>query len=272
MLRIGEFSVLSQISIYMLRHYDDIGLLIPEHVDALTGYRYYSEDQLPIANRIRALKSMGFGLADIKEVLTKCPGNVELKSFLDVQAAQHREKIELFQRQLTLIETTINNLSRPSTIPLYSVALKNIPQHNAVSCRMVIPTYDKEGILWEELTRQRIRQSVQLASPSLNIAIFHDDGFVEKDIDVEVQQAVVGRYQDTDTMKFKIVEPITAATLTFKGQYTQLPEANEEIVRWIADNSYRLSGPYFNIYHVSPETESIPENMITEVCFPVEPK
>lgn len=25
----------------MLRHYDEIGLLIPEHVDDFTGYRYY---------------------------------------------------------------------------------------------------------------------------------------------------------------------------------------------------------------------------------------
>ncbi|NBH81077.1 MerR family DNA-binding transcriptional regulator [Clostridiaceae bacterium] len=41
MLKIGEFSVLSQISIHMLRHYDEIGLLIPEHVDDFTGYRYY---------------------------------------------------------------------------------------------------------------------------------------------------------------------------------------------------------------------------------------
>ena len=59
LLKTGEFSVLSQISIHMLRHYNDIGLLIPEHVDDFTGYKYYSERQLPIANRIQALKSMG---------------------------------------------------------------------------------------------------------------------------------------------------------------------------------------------------------------------
>lgn len=59
MLKIGEFSILSQISIHMLRHYDDIGLMIPEHVDEFTGYRYYSERQLPIANKIQALKMHG---------------------------------------------------------------------------------------------------------------------------------------------------------------------------------------------------------------------
>lgn len=33
MFKIGEFSKLSRISIRMLRHYDEIGLLVPEHID-----------------------------------------------------------------------------------------------------------------------------------------------------------------------------------------------------------------------------------------------
>lgn len=63
MLRIGDFSKLSRISIRMLRHYDEIGILHPESVDDFTGYRYYSESQLPLAGRIQALKSLGFGLS-----------------------------------------------------------------------------------------------------------------------------------------------------------------------------------------------------------------
>ena len=65
MLKIGEFSILSKISIYMLRNYNEIGLLVPAQTDDFTGYRYYNEDQLPIANRIQALKSMGIGLNTI---------------------------------------------------------------------------------------------------------------------------------------------------------------------------------------------------------------
>lgn len=60
MLKIGEFSILSSISIHMLRHYDEIGLLTPGHTDRYTGYRYYNEKQLLAANRILAMKSLGF--------------------------------------------------------------------------------------------------------------------------------------------------------------------------------------------------------------------
>ena len=56
MLKIGDFSKLSRVSIRMLRHYDEIGLLVPASTDPFTGYRYYSESQLPTAGRIAALR------------------------------------------------------------------------------------------------------------------------------------------------------------------------------------------------------------------------
>ncbi len=272
MLRIGEFSVLSQISIYMLRHYNEIGLLIPEYIDNFTGYRYYSEKQLPIANKIKALKSMGLSLSLIKEILTKYTDNNDLKKYLELHAVEQREKIENMQQQLNLIETTIENLEHSASVPLYSVVLKNFPAHNVISLREKIASPDKESVLWEKLANERKLQKIQFTNPPWNIAKFHDEGFVEENLDVEIQQTVIGRYNDTEVMKFKRIEEITAVTLTFKGRYALLPEANEEILRWITDNHYQLWGNRFNIYHISPETEHFVENMITEVCFPVKPK
>ena len=63
MLKIGEFSKLSRVSVRMLRHYDEVGLLAPSEVDSMTGYRYYSERQLITAGRIAALRALGFGLS-----------------------------------------------------------------------------------------------------------------------------------------------------------------------------------------------------------------
>lgn len=60
MLKIGDFSKLSRVSVRMLRHYDEIGLLKPAKIDPFTDYRYYSEAQLPMICRITSLKDMGF--------------------------------------------------------------------------------------------------------------------------------------------------------------------------------------------------------------------
>ena len=112
LLKIGEFSVLSQISIYMLRHYDEIGLLIPEQVDEFTGYRYYSERQLPIAGKIQALKSMGLSLNLIKERLTKYSDNTGLKNYIELQVIEQKEKIEHMRKKFSLLETKIAKLDR----------------------------------------------------------------------------------------------------------------------------------------------------------------
>ena len=43
MLKIGEFSKPSRVSVRMLRYYDAIGLLKPAETGRFTDYRYYSE-------------------------------------------------------------------------------------------------------------------------------------------------------------------------------------------------------------------------------------
>lgn len=272
MLKIGDFSALSKISIFMLRHYNEIGLLIPVFIDEFTGYRYYSEEQLPIANRIQALKNMGFGLSIIKDILSEYNNEDSLKRYLTLQAAQKQEEIEIMQKQLLLLQTTIKGLNKSSSLSRFNIAIKEIPKRNVISYRSTIAAYNQEGILWKELSENIEEQNIQYANPSYNIAIFHNEGFVEHEIDVEVQRAVVGNYRSTDIVKFKSVPVITAATLTYKGGYIQLVEANEAIANWISENGYEFDGPIFNIYHVSPETEPDPANLITEVCFPIRSK
>ena len=69
MLRIGEFSKLSRVTVKALRWYAEVGLLVPSHIDEETSYRYYSVDQLPRLNRILALKALGFSLEQIASIL-----------------------------------------------------------------------------------------------------------------------------------------------------------------------------------------------------------
>ena len=69
MIHIGEFARLGQVSMRMLRHYDQLGLLTPDRVDPWTGYRSYSAGQLARLNRIVALKGLGFPLTQVARLL-----------------------------------------------------------------------------------------------------------------------------------------------------------------------------------------------------------
>ena len=55
MLKIGDFSKLSQVTVKALRLYDQMGLLKPVHVDDFTGYRYYSTEHRRTFSTKRAI-------------------------------------------------------------------------------------------------------------------------------------------------------------------------------------------------------------------------
>src|SRR4051812_22969347 len=69
-LSIGDFSRMTHLSVKALRHYHEIGLLVPADVTVSTSYRVYSTDQIRPAQVIRRLRDLGMSLDDIKTVLS----------------------------------------------------------------------------------------------------------------------------------------------------------------------------------------------------------
>ena len=68
MMRVGELAKATGISVSALRHYDEVGLLVPcERSDA--GYRLYSPEDVQRLFRVRALRRLGFGLDQTAAVL-----------------------------------------------------------------------------------------------------------------------------------------------------------------------------------------------------------
>ena len=68
-LTIGDFSKYCQVTVKTLRHYEKLGLLVPNEVDEWTRYRYYDMAQMQRLNGILRLKGMGFSLEEIRDLL-----------------------------------------------------------------------------------------------------------------------------------------------------------------------------------------------------------
>jgi DNA-binding transcriptional MerR regulator len=69
MLSIGDFSRITHLSIKTLRHYHDVGLLEPAAVDASSGYRQYTLEQIPMAQVIRRFRDLEMPVDRVREVL-----------------------------------------------------------------------------------------------------------------------------------------------------------------------------------------------------------
>ena len=62
MLKIGEFSKLSHITVKALRFYEKEGILMPAMTDVWTGYRFYETSQLQDAAKIKAYRQLGLSI------------------------------------------------------------------------------------------------------------------------------------------------------------------------------------------------------------------
>src|SRR5579871_4009373 len=66
---IGDFSRMTHLSIKTLRHYHDVGLLVPAETDRMTGYRYYAKSQVPLAQVIRRFRALDMPVEEIRAIL-----------------------------------------------------------------------------------------------------------------------------------------------------------------------------------------------------------
>jgi len=69
MLKIGEFSKATGLTVKALRHYERLGLVSPYWIDKYTSYRYYEENQVDQVRRVLDLKAMGFSLKQVRSLL-----------------------------------------------------------------------------------------------------------------------------------------------------------------------------------------------------------
>ena len=269
MFKIGEFSKLSRISIRMLRHYDEIGLLVPEETDPWTGYRRYAASQLMTANRITALRCLGFSLAETAALLACWEDRDAMERRLLARRAAVESSLREAADRLRLLDTALERLRKDEATMKYDVTIKTLPERRVASVRQILPGYDREGDLWHIFAQETASLRIQDGDPPLCASVFHDGEYKESDVDVEIQKTVRGTYPDTAHVKFKTVPAVTVASATFQGGYHLIGEVNQALAAWVEANGYAFDGPFFNIYHVSPRETRDPDEFITEVCYPV---
>lgn len=103
-MKIGEFARACNLPVSVLRYYDSYGLLKPVYIDRFTGYRYYSESQLAVCDRINELKSAGFTLAEIKRLFSGNMKSEEINALFD----KKKKQLEKVLRRLDEIKDNIS--------------------------------------------------------------------------------------------------------------------------------------------------------------------
>ena len=102
MIKIGELSNITGISIQTIRFYECKGLISPTEVDRWTGYRYYDENAIVRLSEINYLKELGFSLKEIRNLDNKLIAN----KLVEIQG--NISKLKQNYRKLSSIRKKIN--------------------------------------------------------------------------------------------------------------------------------------------------------------------
>lgn len=269
MFSIGIFSKINKITTKTLRHYDEIGLLKPEYVDDMTGYRYYTTRQLPKLHQILSLKRMGLSLQQVKEALNN-PDAIDL--FLKIKEQDVVRAIRAEEEKLQEIRSYLNLVRGENQ--MYTPIVKEIPEVIIASMRQVIPNYEELNTLFPQIMGKEMeRVGCVCAVPEYCFNIYHDGEYRETNIDVELCEAVTELKPDTDIIKFKKLDAVpTALCILHKGSYEKIGEAYSFAMKWMEENQYEIIADPRESYIDGIWNKENVDDWLTELQFPVVPK
>lgn len=248
MFRIGEFSTFSRVSVKMLRHYDERGLLKPARVDPFTNYRFYSADQLPRLNRLLALKDLGFTLEQIKTMLDDELTTEQMQGMLKLRRAEIQQQLSEAEKRLQRIEARLAQIEQAEKEPVYDIVLRHVEPQLAATIRQKLEP-EGPGItqLFEELETVVAQYNARAARPPL--LLYHDQEFIEEGQDVEVVVPVKGALPVDGRVTIRELPGHECmACLIHTGSYETLPQAFANLLSWIETHHYRIDGPVREAY------------------------
>lgn len=120
LLSIGKFGRLTGLTVGALRHYHELGLLAPAHVDPHTGYRSYAREQAEEARLIAGLRELGLPLPQVRAALAAGPA--ERRETLAAHRTRLAAALARTQRQIHWLNRAIDHeepiMARPAPVAI----------------------------------------------------------------------------------------------------------------------------------------------------------
>jgi DNA-binding transcriptional MerR regulator len=112
---IGELARASGLTVSALRFYDRSGVLVPALVDPVTGYRWYTDDQVAPARLVAGLRRVGMPLAGIAECLRHRHRPALVHRLLDAHLRRLEVGLADARRELSRVRTLLDPEENPVT-------------------------------------------------------------------------------------------------------------------------------------------------------------
>lgn len=160
LIKISELAKICGTTTHTLRYYDSEGVLCADHVDAESGYRYYSLDAVERFKKITFYKEMGFSLDEIKEIFSMSAEDAQQKLF--AKKNELSAKVNKLNNNIAAIDTIVSASDRfyPKIKDIFSMPFEN--DENVIGkwelCGRVVDVSDIFGSLSDMIEEETDRE------------------------------------------------------------------------------------------------------------------
>jgi DNA-binding transcriptional MerR regulator len=258
---IGQFSKRTSLSIRALRLYDAEQLLQPSRVDAVTGYRYYTADQLGLGHLIRQLRQCEMPLDQLRVVLSEPQrARAELlahKAHLEQRLADHQQMLESLK---TLID------ERPGEL---EVKFRSVTAQPVVLIRQTLDwaTRHDSGQIGRGIAALQafVHSGDHAGEPFL---MYGCDAKSMGDLCIcGPTKTLYQSHGDIEALELPATE---LAYTIHHGAYTTMQATLERLLRWILQRGFSVVGDAREAFLKHPANSSSVEEYRTELAIPVQ--
>lgn len=239
----GQFALMGNVGRKALRIYRDEGLLVPSSINKENGYYYYDESQLITLEKIKRLRSIGFSLFEIKQILN---GKADEKDILSSKIKETEKLIndmkDIFLNMNPKVEK--KQLSEPDIRPF-----------NKCTCLFIYENVDLEnlGMSVGNLYEKALRLGINIAG---NHFVLYE-GLNDETAFSMKTCLPVSNYTGEDTVDMFEEKCLH---ISFNGDFSNISHAHQIIHKYSMNHGIKLLDKAYEVYN---------KDMSVDVYYPI---
>lgn len=263
-LTIGDFARATHLSIKTLRHYHRVGVLAPADVDADTGYRRYTTDQIPTAQVIRRFRNLDMPLDQIQAVL-EAP---DLRTRNELISAHLASLEQSLARTQSAVASLRDLLAGPSAV----APVSHRPVEATMAAAVTAVVAFSDFLPWYlgalgELHATLDARGIPASGPAGGIyasELFADErGQATVFVPTATEVPRLGRVESV------VVPAAELAVIEHPGSLADVDRAYGALADYVASHALRVDGPIREYYLVGRQDTAEEDAWRTEICWPI---
>ena len=183
----------------------------------------------------------------------------QLRGMLMLRRVELERELEERRWQLASVEARLQQIEQENEPDPYEIVVKSVAPLPVASLRLMIPTVAEVGYycqtLYGQLYRQLAAAGVAWGEPELTL--YHNDEYVETDIEMEVATPVDGTLVDApphvEHLSFRTLPGHDlVAALVFEGQFEEVIGPIQALLRWVGMHRHAPAGPLREVHLSGP--------------------